>query len=53
MKGTPAGPPAAPPLLGQHTRAILKDSGYTGDEIEDLLTQGLVVETNAPEKAVL
>jgi crotonobetainyl-CoA:carnitine CoA-transferase CaiB-like acyl-CoA transferase len=53
MKGTPAGEIAPPPLLGQHTRAILEEAGLSGAEIEDLFGKGLVLETPLPEKAAL
>jgi crotonobetainyl-CoA:carnitine CoA-transferase CaiB-like acyl-CoA transferase len=45
MTRTPADTLAAPPLLGQHTRAILAETGYSGAEIDRLLAEGLVVET--------
>ena len=32
----------APPSKGQHTRALLRELGYTDPEIEALITQGLV-----------
>jgi crotonobetainyl-CoA:carnitine CoA-transferase CaiB-like acyl-CoA transferase len=53
MKATPAGEITPPPLLGQHTRAILAEAGLSGAEIEDLFGKGLVLETPLPEKAAL
>ncbi len=41
---TPTGPYGPPPLVGEHTRAILERLGYAGDEIDDLLARGIVYE---------
>ena len=35
------------PLLGEHSRAILAEAGYTADEIDSLITRGVVRETVA------
>ena len=35
------------PLLGEHSRAILAEAGYTADEINGLITRGVVRETVA------
>ena len=35
----------APPLVGQHTREIMKETGYTDSEIDALCTQRAVFET--------
>ncbi|WP_118135196.1 CaiB/BaiF CoA-transferase family protein [Oceanicella sp. SM1341] len=41
MSRTPAEPGARrPPVFGQDTRAVLAESGYSGEEIEALLTAG-------------
>jgi crotonobetainyl-CoA:carnitine CoA-transferase CaiB-like acyl-CoA transferase len=42
---TPTGPYGPPPLLGEHTRAILARLGYGGEEIDDLVARGIVAET--------
>ena len=34
------------PLLGEHTREILAQHGYSRDEVERFLTEGIVVEEN-------
>jgi crotonobetainyl-CoA:carnitine CoA-transferase CaiB-like acyl-CoA transferase len=41
---SPTGPYGPPPLVGEHTRAIMERLGYSGQEIEDLLTRGIVYE---------
>jgi crotonobetainyl-CoA:carnitine CoA-transferase CaiB-like acyl-CoA transferase len=33
-----------PPEMGKHTRAVLEESGFTGDEIDRLVEQGTVIE---------
>ena len=35
-------PPTPPPLLGEHTAAVLAECGYTADEIAALLAEGVV-----------
>lgn len=40
---TPAEVRRAPPVLGQHTREVLVEKGFTVQEVEDLLEQGTVV----------
>ena len=32
-----------PPHVGEHTSEVLEEAGYTGDEIEDLVEQGIVI----------
>ena len=32
-----------PPHVGEHTWEVLEEAGYTGDEIEDLVEQGIVI----------
>jgi crotonobetainyl-CoA:carnitine CoA-transferase CaiB-like acyl-CoA transferase len=38
--GTPTGVRRPAPLLGQHTRAVLAEIGYTHEEIETILASG-------------
>jgi crotonobetainyl-CoA:carnitine CoA-transferase CaiB-like acyl-CoA transferase len=35
------------PLLGEHSRAILRGAGYAEDAIDDLIARGVVRETLA------
>jgi crotonobetainyl-CoA:carnitine CoA-transferase CaiB-like acyl-CoA transferase len=42
MSGTPLQYQSAPPLLGQHTREVLKDAGLTDSEIDQLQSAGIV-----------
>ncbi len=39
---SPTGPYSAPPLVGEHTRLIMERLGYSTEEIEDMLTRGIV-----------
>jgi crotonobetainyl-CoA:carnitine CoA-transferase CaiB-like acyl-CoA transferase len=32
-----------PPPMGQHTRSVLEESGFSADEIERLLSDGTVI----------
>ncbi|HEV2689712.1 MAG TPA: CoA transferase [Bryobacteraceae bacterium] len=41
---TPASPAGPPPALGEHTRAILQEAGYTRAEIDTLLTADICTE---------
>ncbi len=38
-----------PPLLGEHTRPVLAEAGYSDQEIQDLLQAGVVTESSAEE----
>ncbi|TMR99854.1 CaiB/BaiF CoA transferase family protein [Nonomuraea basaltis] len=40
--GTPCGRPAPAPVPGQDTRAILAELGHTSEDIENLLSEGVV-----------
>jgi crotonobetainyl-CoA:carnitine CoA-transferase CaiB-like acyl-CoA transferase len=44
LSRTPVAEPVAPPLLGQHSRDALAFAGYSADEIEALITSGVVTE---------
>ncbi len=35
-----------PPRMGEHTREILADAGYTAAEVEELITQRVVIESD-------
>jgi crotonobetainyl-CoA:carnitine CoA-transferase CaiB-like acyl-CoA transferase len=41
---SPTGPYGPPPLVGEHTRSILGRVGYSDEEIERLLSSGVVYE---------
>ncbi len=43
FSNTPSAVHAAAPLYGQHTREALSEFGYTADEIEDLINDGIVI----------
>ena len=40
FSATPAGVKMGAPVLGQHTREVLEEAGYSGDEIEKLESSG-------------
>ena len=40
FSATPAGVEMGAPVLGQHTREVLEEAGYSGDEIEKLESSG-------------
>jgi crotonobetainyl-CoA:carnitine CoA-transferase CaiB-like acyl-CoA transferase len=42
LSATPGTPPGRPPLLGEHTDAVLAELGYTPAEITALKEQGVV-----------
>lgn len=42
FSATPSGVERGAPALGEHTREVLEDAGYSGDEIERLETQGTI-----------
>jgi CoA:oxalate CoA-transferase len=47
---TPTGVDHAPPLLGQHTDAVLRDAGLSMDEIEALEAKGLINRGSIPSQ---
>jgi len=49
LSRTPAGPSLPPPLLGEHTEAVLREAGYTPEEVARLVEKG-VVRIQAKEK---
>ncbi len=42
LSATPIGPPRAPPVLGQHTDSVLREAGFSGDEIAALRESGAI-----------
>jgi formyl-CoA transferase len=44
MSRTPGGLRAVPPEFGQDTRAVLADAGFSADEIEALVAEGIALE---------
>ncbi|MFN4232871.1 CaiB/BaiF CoA transferase family protein [Thermus sp.] len=48
LSRTPASPSLPPPLLGEHTEAVLREAGYTPEEVARLVEKG-VVRTQAKE----
>jgi crotonobetainyl-CoA:carnitine CoA-transferase CaiB-like acyl-CoA transferase len=45
LSTTPAAIQGSPPAVGQHTRAILRETGYEPHEVEDLLRSGVCSES--------
>ena len=44
LSRTPAGPGLPPPLLGEHTREVLLEAGYTSEAVADLIQRGIAKE---------
>ncbi|MBD9434905.1 CoA transferase [Pseudoxanthomonas sp. PXM03] len=42
LSATPVESPRAPPLLGQHTDNVLREAGYSDDEVAALRTRGAI-----------
>jgi crotonobetainyl-CoA:carnitine CoA-transferase CaiB-like acyl-CoA transferase len=42
VDGRPVGPDGAPPLLGEHTDEVLRELGYTTDEVAALRAEGAI-----------
>ena len=38
--GTAVGPPRPTPLLGEHTAEVLKDVGYSAEQVSELYEKG-------------
>ena len=47
FSATPAQITRAAPLLGEHTREVLGECGYSSAEIDTLVAEGVVVEARA------
>jgi crotonobetainyl-CoA:carnitine CoA-transferase CaiB-like acyl-CoA transferase len=45
---TPPPDAGPPPVLGQHTAAVLREAGYTDSEIADLHRRGVVAGKDLP-----
>jgi crotonobetainyl-CoA:carnitine CoA-transferase CaiB-like acyl-CoA transferase len=43
LSETPVSYRLAPPLLGQHSQELLLEAGYSAEQIEALMAQGVVV----------
>jgi crotonobetainyl-CoA:carnitine CoA-transferase CaiB-like acyl-CoA transferase len=41
---SPTGPYGPPPLVGEHSRSVLARAGYSAQEVDDLLSRGVVYE---------
>ena len=48
LSDTPGGVTSAPPVLGQHTTAVLEEVGYNAAEVEHLEELGIVVDAHLP-----
>jgi crotonobetainyl-CoA:carnitine CoA-transferase CaiB-like acyl-CoA transferase len=44
MSDTPGRIAGPPPLVGQHTRQILRDVGYRDDDVDTLISEGVAYE---------
>jgi crotonobetainyl-CoA:carnitine CoA-transferase CaiB-like acyl-CoA transferase len=51
FSATPGAITSAAPVYGQHTRGILTEAGYPGDEIDDLFRENVVAEPAPPDGA--
>ncbi|MDF2096460.1 CaiB/BaiF CoA transferase family protein [Aquibaculum arenosum] len=48
---TPGGPRQGAPVLGEHTRDVLAEQGFTAEEIDRLVSEGAVIAADLPSKA--
>jgi formyl-CoA transferase len=51
LHGSPAQVRRPPPVLGQHTREVLLEKGFTAQEVDALLAAGTVMDTRVPVPA--
>lgn len=51
LHGSPAQVRRPPPVLGQHTREVLLEKGFTAQEVEALLANGTVLDSRVPVPA--
>ncbi len=49
LSATPGAMVTPPPQLGEHTRELLSEAGYSGEEIDRLCAEGVVETLNAKE----
>ncbi|APD09009.1 MULTISPECIES: CaiB/BaiF CoA transferase family protein [Thermus] len=49
LSRTPASPPSPPPLLGEHTEAVLLEAGFTPEEVRRLVEKGIARVAKRPE----
>jgi len=47
---TPGGVRRAAPIFGQHTRQVLRDSGFSDAEIEQLAAEGVIQMSDSIQK---
>lgn len=52
LSSTPGSVRLAPPLAGQHTRDVLRQLGYTDDEVDSLFSEGVAYEDTPASSAV-
>jgi crotonobetainyl-CoA:carnitine CoA-transferase CaiB-like acyl-CoA transferase len=50
LSETPGAVRSAPPLLGEHSRGVLEQAGYSNDEIASLMAAGVISEPVSDEK---
>ena len=50
--GTPTRDPGPPPTLGEHTDAVLREIGYTDEEIAGLVARGCAAGPGGPEGGI-
>jgi len=49
--GSPAQVSRPPPVLGQHTREVLLEKGFSAQEVQALLADGTVLDSRVPVSA--
>jgi formyl-CoA transferase/CoA:oxalate CoA-transferase len=50
LSETPGAVRSAPPLLGEHSRGVLEQAGYSSDEIASLMAAGVISEPGSDDK---